>query len=99
VGSEKLHSQRLCQVNSPSPHHRFVIALPSPDKVIETGLRICPPEKGPQINPFDPEQSVLSGALCGRNIPKYGHVLRISRQEAGQFLSSLDLLAEQAVWR
>ena len=28
-----------------SPHHRFVIALHSPDKVAETGLRRCPPEK------------------------------------------------------
>jgi hypothetical protein len=35
----------LCQVKSLSPHHRFVIALPSPDKVAETGLRMCPPEK------------------------------------------------------
>ena len=42
--------QRLCQVKSLSPHHRFVIALPSPDKVTETGLRMCPPEKGPQID-------------------------------------------------
>ena len=44
------HSQRLCQVKSLSPHHRFVIALSSPDRVIETGLRMCPPEKGPQID-------------------------------------------------
>jgi hypothetical protein len=39
------HSERLNQVKSLSPHHRFVIALPSPDKVTETGLRMCPREK------------------------------------------------------
>jgi hypothetical protein len=33
------------KVKSLSPHHRFVIALHSPDGVVETGLRICPPEK------------------------------------------------------
>jgi hypothetical protein len=42
----------------------FVIALPSPNRVNETGLRMCPLEKGLQIDAFDPEQSVLSGSLC-----------------------------------
>jgi hypothetical protein len=28
-----------------SPHHRFVIALHSPDGIAETGLRVRPPEK------------------------------------------------------
>jgi hypothetical protein len=28
-----------------SLYHRFVIALHSPDGVVETGLRVCPPEK------------------------------------------------------
>jgi hypothetical protein len=46
------HPQRLNQVKSLSPHHRFVIALHSPVKVTETGLRICRPEKGRQINAF-----------------------------------------------
>jgi len=32
-------------VKSLSPNHRFVIALHSPDGVLETGLRVCPPEK------------------------------------------------------
>ena len=47
--ADEPHSQRLCQVKSLSPHHRFVIALHSPDRVTETGLRLCPPEKGQQI--------------------------------------------------
>jgi hypothetical protein len=33
------------KVKSLSPNHRFVIALHSPDGVVETGLRLCPPEK------------------------------------------------------
>jgi len=40
------------EVKPLSPHHRFVIALHSPAKVTETGLRICRPEKGRQINAF-----------------------------------------------
>jgi hypothetical protein len=76
-----------------------VIALHSPNAFPESGLRTCPPEKVRQIDAIDPEQSILSSPLCGRNITKYGHVLRISRQKAEQFLGSLDLLAEQAVWR
>lgn len=33
------------EVKALSPHHRFVIALHSPDRVAETGLRARPPEK------------------------------------------------------
>ena len=33
------------KVNPVSPNHRFVIALRSPDGVLETGLSMCPPEK------------------------------------------------------
>ena len=38
------------QVKALSPHHRFVIALHSPVKVTETGLRMCLPEKSLQID-------------------------------------------------
>jgi hypothetical protein len=45
-GSEQMRkkSSRL------SPHHRYVIALHSPRALAATGLRMCPPEKGPQID-------------------------------------------------
>jgi hypothetical protein len=33
------------KVKSLSPNHRFVIALHSPDGVVETGLLVCPAEK------------------------------------------------------
>ena len=35
----------LAKVKSRSPDHLFVIALHSPSGLVETGLRICPPEK------------------------------------------------------
>jgi hypothetical protein len=33
------------EVKSLSPHHRFLVALHSPNGVLETGLRVCPSEK------------------------------------------------------
>jgi hypothetical protein len=45
-----------------------VIALHSPVKVPETGLSMCRPEKGQQIDAIDPEQFILSSPLCGGNL-------------------------------
>jgi hypothetical protein len=58
-------SWRMCpkggQKSSPlSPHHRFVIALHSPDGVFETGLLICPPEKKAMKLAFVFEQGTFS---------------------------------------
>ena len=95
VGSDEQRSQRLNQVKSLSPHHRFVIALHSPVKVTETGLRMCRPEKGRQI---DAIRSRAVRSLQSALRTKYYEIrasLRISRQKAGQFLCSLDLLAER----
>jgi len=33
------------EIKALSPHHRFVMALHSPDRFAETGLRVCRPEK------------------------------------------------------
>ena len=70
VGSDEPHCQRLCQVKSLSPYHRFVIALPSPIKVTERGLRMCRPEKGQQIDAIRSRavrslQSALRTKYCG----------------------------------
>jgi hypothetical protein len=75
--------------------HSRVIALHSPVKVTETGLRMCRPEKGRQIDAIRP-RAVRSLQSALRT--KYYEIrasLRISRQKAGQFLCSLDLLAER----
>jgi hypothetical protein len=99
VGNPEVIQKRACgkhrQVKALSPHHRFVIALHSPDKVTETGLRMCIQRKASRLTPFNPEQFVLSSPLYGGNIAKYRHILRISRQKSGQFLCGLDLLAER----
>jgi hypothetical protein len=71
-----------------------VIALHSPVKVTETGLRMCRPEKGRQI---DAIRSRAVRSLQSALRTKYYEIrasLRISRQKAGQFLCGLDLLAE-----
>ena len=57
---------------------RLLIALHSLDALLETGLRICLPEKRQDSTAFDAEQSVLCGPVCVGNIAKYGHVWRIS---------------------
>jgi hypothetical protein len=38
-------SKALTEVNSLGPNPRLVIALHSPNALLETGLRMCPPEK------------------------------------------------------
>src|ERR1035441_746730 len=46
-----------------SPHDRFVIALHSPDRVVETGLLVCPPEKKAAKLASSNEQDTFSGPL------------------------------------
>ena len=99
VGSDQRHPQRLNQVKSLSPHHRFVIALHSPAKVTETGLRICRPEKGRQINAF---RSRAVRSLQFTLLTKYCGIracFAYFAAKAELFLCSLDLLAERAVSR
>jgi hypothetical protein len=45
VGSVERGSQVLTKVNPLWPNPGVVIALPSPNALLETGLRMCPPEK------------------------------------------------------
>ena len=60
------------------PNLRLVIALHSPDAVLETGLRRRLPEKSRHRAAFAAEQSVLRGPVCLGIIAKYGHCSRIS---------------------
>ena len=94
-GKRRTAFPRFNQVKSLSPHHRFVIALHSPVKVTETGLRMCRPEKG---RPIDAIRSRAVRSLQSALRTKYYEIrasLRISRPKAGQFLCGLDLLAER----
>jgi len=60
------------------PNLRLVIALHSPDAVLETGLRRRLPEKSRHRAAFAAEQSVLRSPVCLGIIAKYGHCSRIS---------------------
>src|SRR5882672_3907689 len=63
-GKQRACLRMLTRVNPLSPRHRFMIALHWPCGVVETGLRICLPEKSPDVSALDAEQSVLSSPIC-----------------------------------
>jgi hypothetical protein len=86
----ELGSKVLAKVNSPWPNRPLVIAWHSSSALLETGLRVCPPEKSQDKSPFAVGQSILSGPVCGRNITKYGHVSRILGLENAKSLCYSD---------
>jgi hypothetical protein len=52
------------KVKPPSPRHRFVIVLHSPDRVPESGLRVCRPEKkAAKARRVSPADSFLQSGL------------------------------------
>ena len=52
-------SKHAAKVNRFAQIPGLEIALHSPAALVETGLRMCPPEKRRDRNPFADEQSVL----------------------------------------
>jgi hypothetical protein len=56
------------------PNPQLLIALYSPSALLETGLRMCLPEKSQDSTAFDAEQSVLRSPVRLGKIAKYGHV-------------------------
>jgi hypothetical protein len=69
---------RKLGVKSPSPEHRFVIALHSPERLIETGLRICPPEKMAAMLACQLQPDTFSGPVSERELRNPGVFLRFS---------------------
>src|ERR1017187_1906847 len=63
-----------------SPHDRFVIALHSPDRVVETGLLGCPPEKKAAKLAGSNEQDTFSGPVCARELRNCGDFLGFSEE-------------------
>jgi hypothetical protein len=66
VGNRKLGKTAFpnaSEVKALSPHHRFLIALHSPDGVAETGLRVCPPEKNARKLARGVRRHTFSGAV------------------------------------
>ena len=59
-----LVSKVLAKVNSSWPNRRLVIALHSPNPLLETGLRVCPPEKSQENTALAVERSFLRSPVC-----------------------------------
>ena len=75
LGNAERGSQKVpAKVKPVSRHHRFVIALHSP----ETGLPFCRPEKRGEIETSRRQAVNFSSPLCLGIIAKNGHVSRIS---------------------
>jgi hypothetical protein len=72
---------------------RLVIAVHSLNALVETGPRVCHPEKSQHVEATRSEQSVLCSPVCLGIIAKYGHFLRIS-EEVGPTFSAV-----QTTWR
>jgi hypothetical protein len=77
MGSVEIGFPDADKVNSLWPNPQLLIALHSPNALLETGLRMCPPEKSQESTAIDAEQSVLCSPFCRGRIAKYGHVSRI----------------------
>ncbi len=73
-----LVSKVLAKVNLSWPNRRFVIALHSPNARLETGLRVCNPEKSQENAALAIDRSFLRSPACWGKIAKYGHLSRIS---------------------
>jgi hypothetical protein len=84
-------SSERAKVKSLSPHHRFVIALHSPDGVVETGLLISPPEKKPAKRSDDVGRTFSPVRVEGNNA-EIGPVFRKFLSNLEGFLCTLDLL-------
>jgi hypothetical protein len=62
----------LLQVKSLSPNHRLLIALRSPDGVVETGLCMGPPEKNAPSPACGAQQDTFSGPVSWRKSQNCG---------------------------
>src|SRR5450755_4742224 len=62
-----------------SPHHRFVIAMHSPDGVLESGLLGCLPEKKVRKPACRIGQDTFSGPLCVKDSRNYGQFERFHK--------------------
>src|ERR1017187_6562356 len=77
-----------------SPHDRFVIALHSPDRVVETGLLVCPPEKkGCKSLPAAMSRT-LSPVRFERKRCGIAPISRNFKSNPGGFLCTSDCVAE-----
>ena len=74
------NGSRASNVKLPSPHHRFLIALHSPDGVAETGLLGCAPEKKAAKLDYSIEHKPFSGPVLGQELQDCAHFLQFPEQ-------------------
>ena len=80
IGFQDAHTSQLAMPESAaSDRIAFACAL------LETGLRMCLPERNQDSTAFGAEQSVLRSPACLGTIAKYGHYSRISAQSEWNF--------------
>src|SRR3981081_4476906 len=77
-----------------APHHRFLIAMHSPNGVVKTGLRVCPPEK--EARKLREElRTRFSLVRFERKNRGIAAISRDFQDNAGRFLCTSDLLVER----
>jgi hypothetical protein len=81
------------EVNPQCTNLRLLIAFHSPYAFLETGLRMCLPEKSQGNTAFHAERSVLCNPVCQGTIAKYEHYSRISA------LRERNFSAVKTAWR
>jgi hypothetical protein len=67
---------------------RILIALHSPYAILETGLRMCLPEKARTVTAFDAEESVLCSPVFGEQSRNTGIIRVFWRRVSGIALQS-----------
>jgi hypothetical protein len=88
-------SEGADKVNSLWPNLRLLIALHSPDAVLETGLRRRLREKSRHRAAFAAEQSVLCSPVCGSNNREIRALFAYFGAKRVEFLRSRDCMAER----
>jgi hypothetical protein len=68
------------KVKSLLPHYGFVIALHSPDGVVETGLVWCPPEKNAAKLTRSIQDCTFSGPVLGQEKTNCAYFSRFSEK-------------------
>jgi hypothetical protein len=95
MGSTELSFQAANKSQLAKAKPRLMIALHSPNALLQTGLRMCLLEKSQDSTAFDTEQCVLCGPVCLGIIAEYGHFFAYFTAKGLDFLCSRDCVAER----
>ena len=88
-------SKALAKVNSLGSNPQLMIALHSPNALLKTGLRMCPPEKSRDSTASNAEQSVFRSPVLSRNNREIRALFAYFGAKRAEFLCSSDCVAER----